>query len=123
MYPYLVDRYNDDSHFQDHCILSPLNTVMDELNNRILVLLLGNSHSYLSSDTFLPSNTDSIIDDINPPTLLHGMSFLDFLNHEIKLKAGAPVVLLRNLNPWIRLYNDTRLIIERLGSKVVQAKS
>ena len=59
---------------------------------------------------------------INPPELLHGMNFLGFPNHEIKLKVGAPVVVLRNLDPSIGLCNGTRLIIESLGSKVVQPK-
>ena len=54
--------------------------------------------------------------------MLHGMNFSGFPNHEIQLKVGVPVILLRNLDPSIGLCNDTRLIIERLGTKVVQAK-
>jgi len=95
---------------------------VDELNSRILAMLPGNSHMCLSSDTFLSSNIDSIIDDINPPVLLHGMNFSGFSNHEIKLKIGALVALLRNLDPSIGLCNTTHLIIKRLGSKVVQTK-
>jgi len=66
-------------------------------------MLPGNSHTYLSLDTFLPSYTNFIIDDINPPELLHGINFSSFLSHEIRLKEGAPVVLLRNLDPSIGL--------------------
>jgi len=47
------------------------------------------------------------------------MNFSNFPNPKIKLKVGAHVVLLRNPDPSIELYNDTRLIIERLGSKVL----
>ena len=43
-------------------------------------------------------------------------------NHEIQLKIGAPVVLLRNLDPHLRLCNGTRLIIDHLGSKVLKAR-
>jgi len=50
------------------------------------------------------------------------MNFSGFLNHEVELKVGAPVVLLRNLDPSIGLCNDIRLTIQRLGSKVIQAK-
>jgi len=81
-----------------------------------------NSRTYLSSDIFLPTNIASVIDDINPLEMLHDMNFSGFPNHEIQLKVGVPVVLLRNLDPSIGLCNDTRLIIERLSTKVVQAK-
>ena len=86
-------------------------------------MIPGYSHTYLSSDTFLPTNIDSVIDDINPPEMLHGMNFLGFPNHEIQLKVGVPVVLLRNLDSSIGLSNGTRLIIEGLSTKVVQAKA
>ena len=51
VYPYLVNRYKDDSYFQHCYILAPLNTDVDELNNRILIVLPSNSHMYLSFDT------------------------------------------------------------------------
>lgn len=122
VYPNLLNRYQDEQYFQDRCILAPLNTDVDDLNSRILAKLPGSTHTYLSSDTFLPCTTNSYIDDINPPELLHGMNFSGFPNHEVVLKVGAPVVLLRNLDPSIGLCNGTRLTIQRLGSKVIQAK-
>ena len=101
MYPNLVERYRGESHFQNHCILAPLNTNVDELNSRTLAMLLNSSQTYMSSDTFLPTNIDYVINDINPPEILHGMNFLGFLNHAIQLKVGASIVLLRNLDPSI----------------------
>jgi len=50
------------------------------------------------------------------------MNFLGFLNYEVELKVGAPVVLLRNLDPSSGLCNGTCLTIQRLRSKVIQAK-
>ena len=38
------------------------------------------------------------------------------------MNIGAPVVLLRNLDSHLRLCNGTRLIIERLDSKVLKAR-
>ena len=102
--------------------MAPPNTDVDELNSSILVLLLSSSRTYLSTDTFLPTNTDSIIDDTNPLAILHGMNFSGFPNHTIQLKVGAPAVLLRNLDPTIGLCNGIRLIIKRLDKKVVQAQ-
>jgi len=72
--------------------LAPLNTDVNELNSRILAMLPGSSRIYMSSDTFLPTKINSVIDDINPLDMLHGMNFSSFPNHEIQLEVGAPVV-------------------------------
>jgi len=66
-------------------------------------MIPGCSRTYLSSDTFLSTNIDSDIDDINPLEMLHGMNFPGFPNREIQLKVGVPIVLLRNLDPSIGL--------------------
>ena len=53
--------------------------------------------------------------------MLHGMNFSGFPNHN-RLKVGVPIILLRNLDPSIGLCNSIRLIIERLGTKIIHAK-
>jgi ATP-dependent DNA helicase PIF1 len=59
---------------------------------------------------------------------LYLMEFLDTLqfsgiaNHELELKMGVPILLLRNLNQSIGLCNGTRLITKRLGQRVIEAK-
>jgi len=74
--------------------ISPLNTDVDEINSKILSMVLGCSRTYLSSYTFRPAKINSIIDDINPPEMLHGMNFSGFPNHKIQLKVGVPLSLL-----------------------------
>ena len=56
VYPGLVERYRNESYFQDRCILAPLNTDVDEINSKILSMIPGCNRTYLSSDTFLPTN-------------------------------------------------------------------
>jgi DNA helicase Pif1-like protein len=40
----------------------------------------------------------------------------------LSLKVGAPVMLMRNMNPRVGLCNGTRLIITRLGRKVIEGR-
>jgi hypothetical protein len=42
--------------------------------------------------------------------------------HQLKLKEGMPIMLLRNLSTTMGLANGTRLLIQRLGQRVIQAE-
>ena len=46
---------------------------------------------------------------------MNSLKFNGIPNHDIRLKEGAPVMLLRNLNQIEGLCNGTRLIVTRLG--------
>lgn len=42
-------------------------------------------------------------------------------NHELKLKVGVPVMLLRNIDKSIRLCNGTRLLVTKMGTHIIEA--
>jgi ATP-dependent DNA helicase PIF1 len=50
------------------------------------------------------------------------LRFGGITNHKLELKVGVPILLLRNLNQSIGLCNGTRLIVKRLGQRVIEAK-
>jgi hypothetical protein len=43
-------------------------------------------------------------------------------SHKMSFKIGAPMMLLRNLDPSVRLSNGTRLIVRRFTMRVVEPK-
>jgi len=62
------------------------------------------------------------MDSLYPVEFLNNLQFGDIANHKLELKVGMPILLLCNLNQSIGLCNSTRLIVKRLGQRVIEAK-
>ncbi len=62
------------------------------------------------------------MDSLYPVEFLNTLQFSGIANHELELKVGVPILLLRNLNQLIGLCNGTRLIVKRLGQRVIEAE-
>ena len=70
-------------------------------------------------------SSDENIDELNllyPPEFLHTLNFNSIPPHELNLKIGTPIMLLRNLNQSIGLCNGTRLIITQLTNRVIEGQ-
>jgi ATP-dependent DNA helicase PIF1 len=62
------------------------------------------------------------MDSLYPVEFLNTLQFSDIANHELELKVGVPILLLHNLNQSIGLCNGMRLIVKRLGQRVIEAE-
>jgi ATP-dependent DNA helicase PIF1 len=62
------------------------------------------------------------MDSLYPVDFLNTLQFNGIANHKLELKVGMPILLLRNLNQTIGLCNSMRLIVKRLGQRVIEAK-
>jgi len=109
-------------------ILGPKNIDVDEVNNAILESLSKKSHTYLSTNSLTPIKEGASVaargsmDSLYPMEFLNTLQFSGIANHKLELKVGVPILLLRNLNQSIGLCNGTRLIVKRLGQRVIEAK-
>ena len=109
----------------ERAILTPTNKVTDELNERILNMLSGESMEYLSADSVMDDNNDDIPENTAltfPVEFLNTLNFNGFPPHKVKLKVGVAIILLRNLCPSKGLCNGTRLIIKALGQRIIEAE-
>jgi ATP-dependent DNA helicase PIF1 len=95
---------------------------VDEINEYMLDLLPGKEVEYYSADSISKcTDTSSDADILYPVEYLNSLSANNFPTHKLKLKIGAPVMLLRNLNQSIGLCNGTRLILTNLGQSIIEA--
>lgn len=77
-------------------------------------MLPGESKIYKSCDTICKgSSTSDNAEVLYPSEYLNSLKFSGLPNHELELKVGTPIMLLRNLNPKRGLCNGTRLIVTR----------
>ncbi|UYV76902.1 hypothetical protein LAZ67_14002340 [Cordylochernes scorpioides] len=104
------------SWFSERALLAPRNDAVDKINEYILGKFIAPSRTYLSIDTVVDPN-DSVhypiefLNSINPP----GMPV-----HSLTLKVGAPIILLRNLNPP-KLCNGIRFQVNSLHRYLLEA--
>ena len=56
------------------------------------------------------------------PEFLQTVDFPFITPIRLDLKVGAPIILLRNLDPEYRLYNGTRVVILRMGRNVLKTR-
>ena len=116
IYPSLLHKYNDPTYLKERAILTPKNEMVHELNETIMNMIQGEGRTYFSSDNICKASVNTNDEDLlYPPEFLHSLKFNGIPNHDIQLKEGVPVMLLRNLNQTEGLCNGTRLIVTRLG--------
>ena len=102
------------------CILAPLNSATDSLNLAALERLIGEEYVYTCADYFGAANQDDA--NIYPPELLNKLQPRGMAPHELKLKAGAWIILLRTLNRAEGLMNGTCLIVKACLEYNIQAE-
>ena len=66
------------------------------------------------------SNYDSN-DDTFSIEFLNSIRAFGVPNHKLLLKVGAPIMMRRNMNHSADLCNGTRLLVDRLGDRVIKA--
>jgi ATP-dependent DNA helicase PIF1 len=101
-------------------ILCPKNDSVDEINNEILDRLDGQSKTYFSYDS-IDDGTDEDFANY-PPEFLNSLTPSGMPSHELILKKGAIIMLLRNLNSKRGLCNGTRLILTDLKENLIIGK-
>jgi hypothetical protein len=100
-------HFGDPMYLMQRSILAPKNTNVDEVNNAILESLYEKSHTYLRTNSLIPTKEGASVtvgvsmDSLYPVEFLNTLQFSGIANHELELKVGVPILLLRNFNQSI----------------------
>ncbi|XP_061363930.1 uncharacterized protein LOC133307434 [Gastrolobium bilobum] len=91
------------------------------INELLMSLIPGEEKTYFSLDNVLKQDNNSQIeDDEFSPEILNTFSCSGIPDHKLILKVNVLVMLLRNIDQSRGLCNGTRLLISRLGNRVVE---
>lgn len=115
IFPDVHTNYINLEWLAERAMLAAKNVDVDILNLKIQQLLPGDLVSYRSIDTVCDGT-----EAVNFPTeFLNSLDLPGMPPHNLQLKVGSPIILLRNLNPP-RLCNGTRLVIKKIMKKVIE---
>ncbi|GAA0144068.1 hypothetical protein LIER_04603 [Lithospermum erythrorhizon] len=95
----------DVEYMMDRALITPLNEDVNKLNEKIMQYFPGEEVTYYSFD--------SVLDDMHnlyQQEFLNSLAPSNFPPHKLTLKKGAPIMLLRNIDPKSGLCNGTRLL-------------
>ena len=122
-YPELEKNLYTSSYFQERAILAPTHELVDMVNNKMLDLLKGEEKTYASSDSVGVIDMDSNFNEaLYTPDFLNSIKIPGLPNHNLRLRIGAPVMCMRNIDQRAGLCNGTRLQVQRMGVNVIEAK-
>jgi ATP-dependent DNA helicase PIF1 len=112
VYGDIAEQFMDRRYFSPKVILTPLNSYVHDINNRVLDLLPGSPSEYLSIDSI--EEQEGLDMSLYPIEFLNQLTISGMPPHKLRLKVGAPVILLRNIDGDQGLCNGTRLQIVEL---------
>lgn len=117
VYTNLHSNLRNQDWLRERAILAPKNEVVDRLNSSIQDRLISlQPRSYLSIDKLVYEEQAVEI----PTEFLNSLTPNGLPPHNLTLKVGSPIILLRNLDPP-RLCNGTRCCVKSMRNNLIEA--
>ena len=108
---------------QERAIVTPFNENVNELNEFFLSHMPGLEKSYYSLDCIAMESKSNLENELFYLTeVLNGLTYPGIPNHEVKLKVGYVIMLMRNISQTNGLCNATGLIVTQLSSYVIKSR-
>ncbi|XP_063907386.1 ATP-dependent DNA helicase PIF1-like [Zophobas morio] len=113
VFPDIAQKFNNHNWLGERAILAAKNK---DVNATIQNFLPGQLVSFKSVDTVM--NQDDVVN--YPTEFLNSLELSGLPPHNLQLKIGSVVIMLRNINQP-RLCNGTRLVVKKLMNNVIEA--
>lgn len=123
-YPQFVENMKSPEYLRSRAILTPTNSIVDDINSHVLGLIPGQMHTFLSQDSIddIYGDSEDDYESSFPVEYLNSINMPCIPKHELNLKVGAVVMLMRNLNQIMGLCNGTRMILTKCLKNSVECQ-
>ncbi|XP_017221354.1 uncharacterized protein LOC108198085 [Daucus carota subsp. sativus] len=112
IYPDFSNKMSCHEYLRSRAILTPTNVIVDDINEFILEKIQAETHTYLSQDSIEDKGVEqNEFDESFPVEYLNSLNMPCLPKHELRVKVGVVVMLMRNLNQILGLCNGTRLVV------------
>ena len=102
--------------YAHRCIVTPTNETCLRMNNQILDSVPGKEYVSHSVDEKLD---EAASNEHYPMEFLHTIESAGMPPHELKLKVGCVLMVLRNYAPHLGLCNGTRVMLVKVGKRIL----
>ena len=120
-FPDFQQNFGDHTYLLDRVILAPKNSTVDDINNQLLNMLPGDVSELRSIDSIIDEERRGL-DAVYPVEFLNTLTPSGMPPHNLRLKVGMPIILLRNLSPDMGLCNGVRMVLLCVGQRVLTCK-
>jgi len=117
VYPDLLLNFTNIAWLSERCFLAPLNKTTRTINTTLVEQLPGDCIQYKSLDS-VPDESQAVE---FPTEFLNSLEVSGLPPHLFTLKNGAPIIILRSLDPP-QVTNGTRCVITKLPANTIEAK-
>ncbi|XP_072066918.1 uncharacterized protein [Arachis hypogaea] len=123
-YPKLFGPLESHHGLHDRAILAQTLQHVDEINNYMMTLNSAKSQKFFSSDKACPTEgNNELLASVHIPEFLNTIRCSGVSNHELTLKVGTPIMLLRNIDHTVGLCNGTHLVVTKLGKHIIETRN
>ncbi|XP_054091375.1 uncharacterized protein LOC128923026 [Zeugodacus cucurbitae] len=116
VFPNIISNYKNNEWLSERAILAAKNKDVDDLNYIIQNKIIGTMHSFKSIDCV----TNEAEATNYPIEFLNSLDVPGLPPHNLRLKVGSVVIMLRNINQP-KLCNGTRSVVSKLMNNVIYA--
>lgn len=114
IYPNIRENFSNPEYLRHRSILTPTNAIVGDINSYILDQIPGTMHTYYSQDSLCDSLcTSKDFGSGFPIEYLNSINMPCLPRHDLKIKVGSVIMLMRNLNQIMGLCNGTRMIVRK----------
>ncbi|KAK9274843.1 hypothetical protein L1049_022097 [Liquidambar formosana] len=117
IFPDLERNATSSEYLTTHAILAITNEHVDNLNEKLITMFLGEARAYYSYDEAVDDTHNYYQEEFLNSLMPNGL-----LPHKLFLKKNCPIMLLRNMEPSNGLCNGTRMVCKSFGNNVIHAE-